>query len=187
MELSGYDFEDVYKDLHISRLNLGCVMMDTEKLPEFTINEDLLYYSKNPEMKYVQGQVSDRSPHVTLLYGIQPGVKKWHVDRVLEGWELPEVKVKYIDHFDPELPNDPYYCVVAHLDVEDLIPAHKRLSFLPHVNTYQDYKAHLTLAYIDKRAIDVDDFNGLKYDLFSLLNGVTLKPLGINYGSNIGE
>lgn len=185
--LSGYNYEDVYKDLHISRLNLGCVMMDTENLPDFKISEEILYYSPNPEMKYVQGQVSERSPHVTLLYGIQPGVKKWHVDRVLDGWEMPKVSVESVGHFDPELPSDPYYCMVAHLDVEPLLEAHQRLSFLPHVNTYPDYKAHLTLAYIDKRKITEDEFFNLKRDLYHYLSGVTLSPLGINYGSNIGE
>lgn len=187
MELSGYDFDDVYAELNINRNNQGCVMLDTEKLPEFQIDEDVLYYSENPNMPYVQGQVSDRSPHVTLLYGIMKDVKKHHVDRVLEGWELPEVKIKYIDHFAPEIPGEPYYCVVAHLDTEELIKAHKRLSFLPHINTYQDYKAHLTIAYIDKRKLNGTDFDNFKLDLYTLLYGVTLKPLGINYGSNIGE
>lgn len=187
MELSGYDFRDIYSELGLNQSNNGCVMLDTEPLPQFKINEDILYYSDNPDMKYVRGQVSEKTPHVTLLYGLMPGVRKVHVDRVLDGWEWPEIKIKSIGHFDPELPDDPYYCVVAHVDTENLIEAHQRLSFLPHINTYKEYKAHLTIAYIDKRKISEQDFSNLKQGLINILGSVTLKPVSLNYGSNIGD
>jgi len=73
-----------------------------------------------------------------------------------------------------------YYCIVANIKVtEELQDAHNRLEFLPHINTFDSYKPHVTIAYIKKnpvtRKLIIDD-------LKRKLVGKKLKALKINYG-----
>lgn len=120
-------------------------MLDTEPIGELPIPKEYLYYHPDPD-RHIQGLVSAHTPHVTLLGGILPGVKKWHVDSVLEDWWVKQIRLYEVDVFDS--PDGTYYCVVVGVFTDQLIEAHKRLSLLPHINAFPDFKAHLTLAYI---------------------------------------
>ena len=188
LNLNAQQFLPVYEDLGIEIGELGCVMLDTDPLPERIndlIPEDDLYYSDN--LKYVQGFVGAETPHVTLLFGLLPGVRKQHVDAVLDGWWTKHVLIYDVDYFESVYEGEEYYCIVASIDSgwrgpDSLLDAHRRLSFLPHINTFPTYSAHLTIAYIKK------DFYLLHKTLDNLrprLKGYYLDVKGLNYGDRI--
>lgn len=115
--------------------------------------EVALYYSKNKDRFWIDGWVADKTPHITLLYGLMETgqVYEKHVERVLSGWKLETVEIDHIGYFNSPYEDEPYWCVVAHIKVTpELLEGHQRLEFLPHVNTFAGYKPHMTIAYIDK-------------------------------------
>ena len=188
LNLNAQHFLPVYEDLGIEIGELGCVMLDTEPLPERIndlISEDDLYYSDN--LKYVQGFVGAETPHATLLFGLLPGVRKQHVDAVLDGWWSKYVYIYDVGYFESVYEGEEYYCIVANIDSgrrypDSLMDAHRRLSFLPHVNTFPTYSAHLTIAYIKK---DCRLLQETLDKLNSCLKGYCLDAKGINYGGKI--
>lgn len=157
-QIKSHDFEEVYKWLGLNLNTLGCVMLDLEPLPSMysVVWEGsgvALYYSKNKERFWIDGWVCDKIPHITLLYGLLETAKNYesHIEKVLADWKLDEVEIDQIGYFNSPYPDEPYYCIVAHIKVSDeLLEGHQRLEFLPHVNTFAGYKPHMTIAYIDK-------------------------------------
>lgn len=86
-------------------------------------------------------------PHVTVLYGLHEEVHEDLVCRVCQGVDGPlEVDVKGISTFE----NEDYD--VLKLDVEsDLLrKMNKAFRSFPHTNDYDDYKPHMTVAYLKK-------------------------------------
>lgn len=157
-QLKSHDFPEVYKWLGINLNKLGCVMLDLEPLSNmWSIEQDgasvALYYSKNKERFWIDGWVCDKIPHITLLYGLLDEAKNFesHIEKVLKGWNLKEVEIEDVGYFDSPYPDEEYYCIIAHIKVTDeLLEGHRRLEFLPHINTFAGYKPHMTVAYIDK-------------------------------------
>lgn len=78
--------------------------------------------------------------------------------------------------------NDPYYCVVAHIKVtQELMEGHERLEFLPHINTFNGYKPHVTIAYVKKDEV-------LRDGVIALFKGIVGKKLrveSINFSGRI--
>lgn len=167
--------------INVSRL--GCIMLDV-KMPDVAaaVRARWAYQSTDPAHWWVSG-VQDEG-HVTLLYGLLPDlVDRAAVDEVLAGWVPPVVESTGFEVFPSPFPDEPYECVVARVDDSRLLDAHQRLSLLPHINTYPDYKAHVTLAYVKKgtagRAIDA---------LTHMLGGrIMFPPARLNYGNEIGR
>jgi len=152
-QLKSHDFQQVYEELNISLDELGCVMLDLEPLENMGSVALALYHSPNKERFWINGWVCDKNPHITLLYGLVETGVKWenHIETVLKDWQIETVKIDHIDYFDSPYPDEPYYCLVAHIEVtEKLLEGHQRLEFLPHINTFAGYKPHMTIAYIDK-------------------------------------
>lgn len=157
-QLKSHDFAEIYKWLGINLNKLGCVMLDLEPLSNmYSIGHEgaevALYYSKNKERFWIDGWVADKTPHITLLYGLLEEGKnyQYHIERVLEGWKMKTVKISDIGYFDSPYPDEPYYCLIAHIEVTpELLEGHQRLEFLPHINTFAGYKPHMTIAYLDK-------------------------------------
>jgi 2'-5' RNA ligase len=99
----------------------------------------------------MQGIVSGNVPHCTLLYGLlRPGPElQKHVDAVLKGWKAEDVTIDDIAIFETSQDDEACVCIVALLVVTDeLAEANARLRLLPHIDTYPDYKPHITLAYL---------------------------------------
>ena len=154
------------------------------------LEDELLYFTKKKDRFWIKGQVAKDNPHVTLLYGLMPGVKKKHVDAVLKGWTKKTIMIDGISYFDSPYKDDPYYCIVGEVnpygdgDLHTLEEANERLKLLPHVNTFPGYKAHITLAYVKKdqavlqKAIEQFD---------KALVGKRLRVAGLDYGKSIGE
>lgn len=176
------NFIEMYSEMGINVDKLGCIMLNVDgsifKKPE----EEILYYTKHPDRFWINGFVAGKVPHVTLLYGLlESGVKnKAYVDKVLEGWDIENVTINDIGYFDSPYPDEPYYCIVAHINVDNLLfEGHSRLELLPHINTFLTYKPHITIAYIKKdenvRDILIGDYN-------DNLELEKIKVLSLNYG-----
>lgn len=150
------------------------------------LGTDRWYYSSGrDELRYVRGPVAEKSAHCTLLYGLTPDDdagqnQRDSVDELLEGLDLSSVTVTHVDHFPGQM-GEPYSCVIAHLDAGgDLREANRRLRFLPHIDSFVDYRAHVTLAYVREEYTDraVQALN-------NALGGIELAAVGINYGGEL--
>ena len=102
---------------------------------------------------------------------------KKHVTAVLEGWELPNIKIKEVNFFYGQ--TGEYVTIVALVDVTDeLKEGHQRLSLLPHINTFGEYKPHITLAYVKASA----DWVGYVGELDKKFRGQFVAVKGVNLG-----
>jgi HK97 family phage portal protein len=179
-KLAASEIPGLYDDLDIDFDTLGCIMINTQTIP-------VLKYVPNGENDLVvdtergghtMGAVAESKAHVTLLFGLLQNGNIWKdkVDAVLNGWKLDSVTIESVGAFDV----GDAYAVVAHIvETPELIDGHERLTLLPHINTFSEYKPHLTLAYVahDKEVCDkwVNCLSG-KYA------GTVLQTTGINYG-----
>jgi hypothetical protein len=191
MTLSSHNFPSVYETLGLELSELGCIMLDVENSGQLSDlvpdHEDDLYVSSDPKHWWVKGDVT-AGAHVTVLYGLLASGPTWKplVDVVLDGWEIPDLFVDSIEVFDSPYADDEFYCIVAKIrKTEELVEGHHRLSFLPHVNTFEGYTPHVTIAYIKK-----DDETRDKWVAAlnrAIIRG-TLKSLKtkkeLNYGGN---
>lgn len=176
-------FPEVYNYLDIKMSDLGVVMLDVDPIQVTDMvdqGKQDLYFSENPGLTYVQGAVAESGAHLTLLFGLmKKGLEyKPVIDAVLEGWVPPRLEIESVEAFESMYPGtEPYSCIVAKVKVTDeLLEGHARLQMLPHVDTFPDYKPHITLAYVNKDA----EAKWLK-----ALQGLGSKRFavnGINYG-----
>lgn len=153
-------FPEIYKDLGIDLGKLGCVMLDVDPKDlakdlylEQMEERDVFYSSEKPDRFWIDGYVAGKTAHVTLLYGLlTPAWKqKGNIEKVLAGWSIKTVHVESIGFFPSPYPDDPYYCIVAHVEITpELREGNERLELLPHINTFPGYKAHISLAYVKK-------------------------------------
>jgi 2'-5' RNA ligase len=182
------DFPNIYKRLGMEIGHFGCIMLDVEPIDVQSIlgqDDDWFYYSDKDILRYVKGPVASVQAHATLLYGLTPndnaGIdQKQSVDELLKGLDLSSVTVDEVDSFPPQY-NEPYGCIVAKLKADDnLLEANRRLRFLPHIDTFLEFKAHVTLAYVNE-----DDVQDAIPVLSDALNGTKLQAIGINYGGKI--
>lgn len=189
-QLSAHQFLNIYKWLGINLNDLGCVMLDLKPFENaFSIAVDgaevALYYAKDKTRFWINGWVFDK-PHTTLLYGLLSQGKNLepHIERALEGWKLNEVEIEDIGFFNSPYPDEPYWCLVAHITMTPkLLEGHQRLEFLPHINTFTGYKPHATICYLDKGQGDAYR-DGMIADFKKLWVGKTLEVLSVNLGGN---
>lgn len=192
--LKAHNFPEVYNGLGLNLNTLGCVMLDVEPisltgvLAQDGMSDFLptyqgdLYYAKDKSRFWIDGFVGSKSAHLTLLYGLLETAKnyKWHIEKVLEGWKLLELEIEDIGYFTSPYEDDQYFCIVGHVKITpELMEGHQRLEFLPHINTFPGYKAHITLAYV-KADESVRD---LWIGAFKSLIG---KKLPVKEGINLG-
>lgn len=168
-QLSSHNFEHIYQGLGIDVDKLGCVMASLEARDDMKypyVDENDLYYAKEKSRFWINGWVCGKTPHITLLYGLlKPGVEYApYIRDVLDGWEMKTAAIESVGYFTSNYEDEPYYCIIAHMRVtEQLLDAHMRLQFLPHINTFNEYRPHMTIAYIkkDKKLRDdlIDELN----------------------------
>lgn len=191
-QINSYQFKQVYEWLGINLSDLGCIMLDLEPLPtpKYFCQDGVtayecglsLYHTIDKSKFWINGYVGLKTAHITLLYGLmQSGLNfKQHVDAVLEGCTLNEVEIDHFGYFESPYPEEPYYCIVAHIKpTPELIEAHERLELLPHINTFAGYKPHSTIAYIIKNEEMRDWFIR---DLNEAFAGKKMRVTGVNYG-----
>lgn len=180
-DISASDFPQVYEQLGINTGDLGCIMLDLNDIPVTNFvpdAEESLYFSNKQE--FVKGAVAEDHPHITLLYGLlQYGsILKPQVDAVLEDWDSPtHLNIASIGVFPSRDPEEDYSCIVAHIEfTDDLQEGHDRLRLLPHVDTFPQYKPHMTLAYVNGPATTE------WVEALQPLTGQGVRVLGLNYG-----
>lgn len=182
-----YDYPQVYERIGMRLGHFGCIMLDVEPVAvsELLGTDEWFYRSDRDELRYVRGPVAEGTAHCTLLYGLTPdgyaGIdQRESVDELLDGLDLTSVEVDHVGYFPGQM-GEPYSCVIAHLRITDeLREANRRLRFLPHIDSFVDYRAHVTLAYVHEqytdRAVEVLD---------AALRGKGLRAIGINYGGKL--
>lgn len=184
---SMYDYPQIYEREGMKLGHFGCIMLDVEPIDVTGLlgTDEWYYTSERDELRYVSGPVAEGTAHCTLLYGLTPddnaGIRQREsVDELLEGLDLTSVSVTHVGHFPGQM-GEPYSCVIAHLDAGgDLREANRRLRFLPHVDSFLEYRAHVTLAYVKQEFTDraVQALN-------DVLGGMELTATGINYGGEL--
>lgn len=191
--LNARQFPKVYEDLGIDMNNLGCIMVDLDPLvviPKVHEGEKDLYHHPDPEKyKYLRGSPAEEVAHVTLLYGMLGLGSEWneHVDYVLDGWELPSVKIEEVSYFPSSIPGEDYSVIIGKVALTDqLLEGHHRLQMLPHIDTFPGYHPHITLAYVKNGPSDVDWAVDIKDKWVQTLNlhfqGREFPVKGLNYG-----
>lgn len=180
--MNSHNFPAAYAALGIQLNDLGCIMLDVE--PHQALDEiiprDWHYISPDPKKSWFNN-VMDQL-HVSLLYGLMENGNSWKqfVGYVLDGWTPDLIEVDRIDAFHSPIPEEPYSCIIAKLRVTDnLLEAHQRLSFLPHINTYPEYTPHITLAYVKQR------YEKETIERFSYQIPFHFDPIGLNYGDRV--
>lgn len=185
---TAYDFPQIYERIGMTGPGkLGCIMLDLEPIPVryllSGISARYFWPDDDPEgrMSYAKGPVADRGAHATLLYGLTPDVnagvrQRESVDELLDGLDLSSVTVQDVGYFPGQF-GLPYSCIIAHVTSPALVEANRRLRFLPHVDTYLEYRPHVSLAYVH-----ADQTAGVIEALEPALVGETLGARGINYG-----
>lgn len=191
-DISSRDFPGLHEDLGVDSDKLGCIMLDLQTFDVLKHVEggqaDLVQATK-PE-DHVMGAVAESEAHVTLLFGLlQNGnTMKAQVDKVLAGWRCDSVVLSEVTSFSvpPEAEAVP---IVANIQAWDLSgdtlqEANKRLSLLPHVNTFGNYNPHVTIAYVKN---DPDVVQKWTKALNQVIPGMRLSSTGINYGDAPAE
>jgi phage portal protein BeeE/2'-5' RNA ligase len=181
--ISARDYPDLYEGTGINPDDLGCIMIDTEQLDITDLVEDgeADLVEATDRHEHAMGAVAELEPHITLLYGLLENGNVWKdkVDTVLKGWKIETATIDKVDFFDT--PDS--YAVIAHIKVTpELIDGHERLTLLPHIQTFSEYKPHMTLAYVKKDS-DVDKWVKA---LGAAYNGKEIMVSGINYGDEPG-
>lgn len=191
-EIKAHDYKEIYEMLGYNLSKLGCLMLDTEPIKTiyYQIMQDGItayfpeYKAKNKDRFWIDGFVADKTPHLTLFYGFlqEAGCYKWHIEKLLEGTNISSVKIEDVTFFESPYEDEPYYCIVAKVEkTPELLEAHNKMTLIPNIQTFPDYKPHITIAYIIKDEAVRDDFIiHLKKELV----GKELKVNGLNFGGN---
>lgn len=191
-DIKAHNYKEIYEMLGYNLSKLGCLMLDTEpiKIIYYQIMQDGIstyfpgYYTKNKDRFWIDGYVADRTPHLTLFYGFLQEAKCYrrHIEILLKDTNISSVKIEDISFFESPYDDENYYCIVAKVEkTPELLEAHNKMTLLPNIQTFPDYKPHITIAYIIKDEKIRDDFiSHLKKELV----GKELKVLGLNFGGN---
>jgi 2'-5' RNA ligase len=164
---------------------LGVVMLKTEQLPiKKWVPQDFAYVARNRKRHWIKGL--DVGSHLTLLYGLLGQAHseyKEGVMEVLSGWAIPQqVEIEDIDTFDSPFIDEPYKCLAGRIRVTDqLLEGHQRLSLLPHINTYLEYKPHVTLGYVQANLVN-EAIYAIEQHLWAY---PALQVTGLEYGDRM--
>lgn len=100
----------------------------------------------------------ETDPHVTVLYGLLDNDPEVVSDLISQNWDRP-VKIVFGKTMIFEI--DDYDVVVVEIISDDLKALHELLESLPNEQTYDEYRPHMTLAYVKTGT-------GSKYDELEL-------------------
>lgn len=171
---------DVLKSLGYDLASLTPVMLKTDniRISDFKDRPEDLFYGDSYELRYVQGAVAETTAHVTLHQGILPNVPAEAIDAVLGDYNISQVRISNVGGWPSA---DGFTTVVAHLCDYDgaLLELHNRLRTLPHIDSFPDFKPHVTLAYVRDGACMPSWLNSL-----NALSGKTLQVSGRFYGDH---
>lgn len=168
---NAHEFPHIYKRWGVDLRDLGCLMLNTES-PVWEMYEAVPYVSPDPKKFWIKGLLDHW--HVTVRYGFLSGITANDVDDVLADVELPStLKISGLDVFPSPYEDEEYDCLVARVDDEALTAMNTALSVLPNINTFPEYKAHITIGYFEKNSWQPP-----------LLKS-SVKTLDLDYGHNL--
>lgn len=145
---NAHAYPHIYDRLGINLSDLGCLMLSTESPVEF-LGDATPYISPDPKKYWIKGLLDHW--HVTVRYGFLPGVATNDVDDVLKDVEIPNtLSLSGVEIFPSPYADEPYECLVARVEDERLKQMNQALSVLPNVNTFPEFKAHITIGYFVK-------------------------------------
>ena len=185
----------IYKKLGIDIKKMFCTMLNAEWSDEqketwmtmFESSGAKPYTSK--DKSWIKWYVYEKHPHVTLLYGSLANVSADMIKTVLSEWTPDPLTISEVSYFDsPD--SEEYYCIIAKVSItENLLRARSLLELLPHVNTFPDYKAHITLGYIEKDKDALDSILSInkKQNGINWLNPMNIEPTHVVYDNNSWE
>lgn len=90
------------------------------------------------------GHGRENEPHVTILYGLHEDVEDSEIKKIVEEWESFPVKLKTVGLFE----NDKFDVIKFSITDKNLTKHNKEIKKFSHTNSYPDYKAHATIAYV---------------------------------------
>jgi 2'-5' RNA ligase len=157
-------------------------MLDVDGSIIPSIDPDYTYVSKHKERFWIKGAVGNKTPHVTVLFGLMKSAVEYkkQIDELLKDWNVETVTIDKVSFFNSPYLDDPYFCIVAHLKITpELLLGHTLIQLLPHIDTFSGYKAHITLAYIKQSEKIKKEVIGFYAER---LEGKSLKVKGLNYG-----
>lgn len=190
-EVNASKFPLQYAKLGLDTRGLGCVMVKLEKSPLLDCVGDPgdYYVAKDAKLKWVNGWVADKKPHVTLRYGF---LKKFDdagykalAEKALEGWEAPDVEVDKVAYFEGTQKGESYTCIVAKIRTEGtgLMEGYLRLGLVPNVATFPVYTPHLTICYFPKSKGEAER-DALVRLLDKKLAGKKFGSAGLDWGTD---
>lgn len=147
------------QEFGINYSNLGAVMLNVETINILKLAPGIekdLYFSEHPYRPWLAGDVASREAHVSLRYGLlRPAYEsRESIDLLLADTTPKKVHLEAIEIFQTPFHDEEYSCIVARVRrTRDLVLAHDRLGYLPHVTTFPEYKPHVTLAYVDRTKV----------------------------------
>lgn len=132
----------------------GCIMLDIDNFPVVEFVEDGesdLYVSETSE--FVKGATAEIEAHATLIYGtVETGKSlRFFGGKALDGWEVPKTGVIESVGFFESAPRseEKYYTIVGHILLDEgLREGRERAERLMYYSDFDDYKPHVTLAYV---------------------------------------
>jgi hypothetical protein len=158
-----YGFQQKYTPIGTKKL--GCVMVGTTSplvtsdvlhTEEFTQKQ---YFTQRNDRQWIKGITPAGRHHVTIRYGFLPDVSALDLHKVANDVHIPE-KLSitgyeiFLSPYDDE--DADYECVVALIDPTELNDANLQFGVLPNINTYPEFKPHVTIGYFYKGAWDSD-------------------------------
>ena len=185
----------IYKKLGIDIKKMFCTMLNAEWSPDQQETWKTMFESSgakpytSKDKSWIKWYVYQKHPHVTLLYWTLGNVNADMIKTVLTDWTPSPIDIREISYFDsPD--KEEYYCIIAKVSITDnLLKARSLLELLPHVNTFPDYKAHITLGYIEKDQDALDSILSInkKQNWINWLNPMSVQPTHVVYDNNSGE
>lgn len=185
--------EDMLASIGVDVKTLGFVGLKFDPLPVRNMldqqtwgvrisDRDYVYAPEGDYRSWVAGPVAENEAHVTAKYGfITPAYERKDIVDELIGWpRTVSVEVVDVEVFPSPYPDLPYGCLVARLGGDELLEMNAALSVLPHVDSFSEYKPHLTIAYLTP---DVATYAGIP-EARSWLLGQHLTVTGIDYGKH---
>ncbi|AVO24433.1 phosphoesterase [Microbacterium phage AlexAdler] len=144
------------------------------------IDSDYVYAPEGDYRDWVRGPVGETKAHVTAKYGLLiPAHEIKEAVNQLIGWpRAVTAEVVDIEVFPSPYEDLSYGCLVARLGGDDLLEMNAALSVLPHVDSFTEYKPHVTLAYLKP---EIAAYAGVA-EATDWLLGARLPVTGIDYG-----
>lgn len=144
----------------------GCLMVglnidkDTWKEVQDMVDEEDLYVDPNDG-----GFGREMDPHITILFGLHPEVKDEEIEVDINKIPKPKLNNKGVSCFKTK----EYDVLKFEIESSDLEKQNKVFKKYPFTNTFKEYRAHATIAYLKPNTVDkylesMKSMNSIEFD-----------------------